>query len=46
LIPQVFNAERFQVDLGPYPTISRINRACADLQDFAAAHPGQQPDAE
>jgi maleylacetoacetate isomerase len=46
LIPQVFNAERFQVDLGSYPTISRINRACADLQDFAAAHPGQQPDAE
>jgi len=46
LVPQVFNAERFQVDLGPYPTILRINLACAKLQDFAAAHPAQQPDAE
>lgn len=46
LVPQVFNAERFQVDLGPYPTILRINLACAGLQDFAAAHPAQQPDAE
>lgn len=46
LIPQVFNAERFQVDLAPYPTILRIYRACAMLQDFSAAHPAQQPDAE
>ena len=46
LIPQVFNAERFRVDLDPYPTILRIHHACAQLQDFAAAHPAQQPDAE
>ena len=46
LIPQVFNAERFQVDLAPYPIIRRINAACFELQDFAAAHPAQQADAE
>lgn len=46
LIPQVFNAERFQVDLTPYPTVVRIHRACSELQDFAAAHPAQQPDSE
>jgi len=46
LIPQVFNAERFQVDLAPYPTIRRIHAACAELPAFAAAHPARQPDAE
>lgn len=46
LIPQVFNAERFQVDLAPYPVIRRIHQACAGLPAFAAAHPAQQADAE
>ncbi len=46
LAPQVFNAQRFNVDLGPYPTIERIHGACMALPAFAAAHPAQQPDAE
>lgn len=46
LIPQVFNARRFNVDLTPYPTIRRISDRCAELPEFAAAHPGRQPDAE
>jgi glutathione S-transferase len=46
LIPQIFNAERFKVDLAPYPTLRRINEACALLPAFAAAHPARQPDAE
>ena len=46
LIPQVFNAERFSVDLTPYPTIRRINRLCVELEAFAAAHPARQPDSE
>lgn len=44
-MPQVFNAERFESDLGPYPTLQRIARACAGLPAFARAHPGQHPDA-
>lgn len=46
LVPQVFNAGRFAVDLAPYPTIVRIDAQCALLPAFAAAHPARQPDAE
>lgn len=46
LVPQVFNAARFEVDLAPFPTIARIDAACAELPAFAAAHPSRQPDAE
>lgn len=46
LIPQVFNAQRFKVDLSAYPMIEGIHARCAGLAAFAAAHPAQQPDAE
>ncbi len=46
LVPQVFGAQRFGVDLAPYPTIMRIFAACAELPAFQQAHPSQQPDAE
>jgi maleylacetoacetate isomerase len=46
LVPQVFNAQRFDIDVTAYPTISRINDMCVDLPAFKAAHPAQQPDAE
>lgn len=46
LIPQVYNARRFQVDLSPYPTISRIVTECEALPAFQAAAPENQPDAE
>jgi len=46
LIPQVYNAQRFHVDLAPYPAIRRIHAACANLPAFSAAHPARQPDAE
>jgi len=46
LVPQVFNANRFELDMTPYPTIARIHAACAELPAFQAAHPSQQPDAE
>lgn len=45
LVPQVFNAQRFSVDLSPYPTITRINARCLALPAFAGAAPGQQADA-
>jgi maleylacetoacetate isomerase len=46
LVPQVVNAERYQLDLAPYPTITRIFQTCMMLDAFAAAHPQQQPDQE
>jgi len=46
LVPQVFNAARYQLDMTRYPTISRINAACQDIAAFANAHPSRQPDAE
>ncbi len=46
LVPQVFNAQRFDIDVTVYPTISRINDMCVDLPAFKAAHPSHQPDAE
>jgi maleylpyruvate isomerase len=46
LAPQVFSAQRFGVDLAPYPTIARIHAACNELPAFQQAHPAQQPDAE
>lgn len=45
LVPQVFNARRFEVDLTPYPTITRIDAALTALQPFADAAPARQPDA-
>jgi len=46
LIPQVYNAERFGIDLTLYPTVRRIAAHCATLPAFSAAHPGRQADAE
>ncbi|HEU4777007.1 MAG TPA: maleylacetoacetate isomerase [Telluria sp.] len=46
LVPQVFNAVRFNIDMTPYPVIVRIDAALRELPAFAAAHPSAQPDAE
>lgn len=46
LVPQVFNARRFDVDLTPYPRLTAIDAACNALPAFEAAHPSRQPDAE
>ena len=45
LIPQVESARRFKVDLSRWPLISAIDAACAKLDAFRQAAPGQQPDA-
>jgi maleylpyruvate isomerase len=45
LVPQVYNARRYNCDLEPYPTIRRVERACLDLPAFDAARPERQPDA-
>ena len=45
LVPQVYVANRFGVDLAPYPTIRRIYATCLALEAFEAARPENQPDA-
>ncbi|MGH1359686.1 MAG: maleylacetoacetate isomerase [Burkholderiaceae bacterium] len=45
LVPQVFNARRFKVDMSRYPTIERIDAACNELAAFTEAAPGAQPEA-
>lgn len=39
LIPQLFNARRFQVPVQPYPTLLAIEAAAMELDAFAATHP-------
>ncbi|WP_199052479.1 maleylacetoacetate isomerase [Aquitalea sp. ASV15] len=45
LVPQVFAARRFGLELTPYPHIVRVDAALASLPAFAAAHPARQADA-
>ena len=45
LVPQVFNARRFGVDMGAFPTLVRIEQACLALPAFDQARPENQPDA-
>lgn len=45
LIPQVYSAKRFKVDLTPYPTIVSIYEHCMQLEAFQKADPAQQADA-
>jgi len=42
LVPQVFNARRFSVDLLPYPRIVAIDAACREFPAFQAAAPEKQ----
>ncbi len=39
LIPQMYNARRFESDLTPYPRLVAIDARCTALPAFAAAHP-------
>lgn len=46
LVPQLYNARRFDCDLSAYPTILAIEARCAALPAFDNARPELQPDAE
>jgi maleylacetoacetate isomerase len=46
LVPQVFNAGRFKVEMKRYPTIQRIFDTCMKHPAFDLAQPAKQPDAE
>jgi maleylacetoacetate isomerase len=42
LVPQLFNARRFNVPLDSYPTLLRAEENANKLEAFAAAHPDRQ----
>lgn len=44
LVPHVFAAARFNLDMQDYPTVNRIVALCLPLPAFQKAHPGRQPD--
>ncbi|MGV6851253.1 MAG: maleylacetoacetate isomerase [bacterium] len=45
LIPQLYNAHRFELDLSAYPTLLAIEQECLKLEAFNKALPESQPDA-
>ncbi|MCW5297934.1 maleylacetoacetate isomerase [Herbaspirillum lusitanum] len=45
LVPQIFNARRFNVDMTLYPTLVAIEENCNALKAFQMAQPSAQPDA-
>lgn len=44
LIPQVYNARRYELDLSPWPLITAVDAQCLRLKAFADASPERQPD--
>ena len=44
IVPQVFGATRFGVDMATMPRMQRVVEACAALEPFQIAHPDNQPD--
>ena len=42
LVPQLYNARRFNVPLDDYPTLLRADDNASKLDGFAAAHPDRQ----
>jgi maleylacetoacetate isomerase/maleylpyruvate isomerase len=46
LVPQVFNAKRYEFDAKRYPTTMRVFEECMKLEAFDRAQPSKQPDAE
>ena len=46
LVPQMYNARRFKVDVSAFPTLVAVCAHLESLPAFAAARPEAQPDAE
>ena len=46
IVPQVYSANRFKVDMTPWPAIAGVAERTAMHPAFAAAHPSRQPDAK
>ncbi len=46
LVPQVYSARRFGIDLKSFPAILAVDERARAIPAFVAAHPDQQPDAD
>lgn len=46
LMPQVYSAQRFKIDLAPWPRIRAVAEACDAIPAFLVARPDMQPDAD
>ncbi|MGZ6485796.1 MAG: maleylacetoacetate isomerase [Pseudobdellovibrio sp.] len=44
IVPQIFSAKRFNIDVTPYSHLSRVNENLIKREDFKKAHPLNQPD--
>ena len=44
LIPQLYNAHRFEVDMSSLTRLTEIEKNCLSLESFTKAHPSSQPD--
>jgi hypothetical protein len=44
LVPEVYAARRFKVDLEPFEKIRNVEERCNGLTPFQLAHPSRQPD--
>ena len=45
LIPQIYNARRFGIELDDFPSVVKIEQACMELEAFQGAAPENQVDA-
>jgi len=46
LVPQLYSARRFNLDLTPWPTLVAVEARAGVHSAFVSAHPDQQPDAD
>lgn len=46
IVPQLFGARRYKIDIAKYPIISRVEKAVIELEPFKKAHPERQVDFE
>jgi len=45
VVPQMYNAHRFKLDMNKFPLLSKVNKNCLALPAFQKAGPSVQPDA-
>ncbi|MBT8492690.1 MAG: maleylacetoacetate isomerase [Deltaproteobacteria bacterium] len=45
MVPQLYNARRFELDMGELPRLVAVDAACQEHEAFVRAHPDNQPDA-
>ena len=46
LVPQIYNARRYEVDLSAFPNLLAVDAACAEIPAFQKAAPEQQSDSK